>query len=135
MSYGNYNGLHISRAIISENLAKVELAQGAASLATASTSNLGGALTFTSRAPDDDFGGQVALTGGSESMFRGYARLETGILPTGGKASISYVNQSQDKWKGTGPQKSEQINVSFEQPIGPGVLSGFYNWSDRKSVV
>ena len=32
MSYGNYNGLHISRAIISENLAKVELAQGAASL-------------------------------------------------------------------------------------------------------
>ncbi len=134
MSYGNYNGLHISRAIISENLAKVELAQGAASLSTASTSNLGGALTFTSRAPEDDFGGQIALTGGSENMFRGYARLETGLLPTGGKASISYVNQSQDKWKGEGPQESEQINFRFEQPIGPGVLSGFYNWSKRRET-
>ena len=75
MSYGNYNGLHISRAIISENLGRVELAQGAASLATASTSNLGGALTFFSRAPSDDFGGEIALTAGSENMLRGYARL------------------------------------------------------------
>src|SRR5262245_59371040 len=38
MSYGNYNGLHISRAIISENIARTELALGAASLSTASTS-------------------------------------------------------------------------------------------------
>ena len=134
MSYGNYNGLHISRAIISEDLAKVELAQGAASLSTASTSNLGGALTFTSRAPSDDFGGQIALTGGSDSMFRGYARLETGLLPTGGKAALSYVNHTQDKWKGSGPQKAEQINFRFEQPIGPGVLSGFYNWSKRRET-
>lgn len=134
MSYGNYNGLHISRAIISENLDRVELAQGSAGLATASSSNLGGALTFFSRAPDDNFGGQVALTGGSESMFRGYARLETGLLPTGGKASISYVNSTQDKWKQGGEQKSEQINLRFEQPIGPGTLSGFYNWSQRRET-
>ena len=134
MSYGNYNGLHISRAIISENLSKVELAQGAASLSTASTSNIGGAVTFTSRAPEDDFGGQIALTGGSENMFRGYARLETGVLPTGGKASISYVDHTQDKWKGEGPQESEQINFRFEQPVGPGVLSGFYNWSKRRET-
>ncbi len=134
MSYGNYNGLHISRAIISENIGKVELAQGAASLSTASTSNLGGALTFTSRAPEDEFGGQIALTGGTENMFRGYARLESGVLPTGGKASISYANHTQDKWKGDGPQKSEQINVAFEQPIGPGVLSGFYDWSKRRET-
>lgn len=132
MSYGNYNGLHISRAIISENIGKVELAQGAASLSTASTSNLGGALEFFSRAPEDDFGGQIALTGGTENMFRGYARLETGVLPTGGKAAISYVNHNQDKWKGDGEQKNQQVNVSFEQPIGPGVLSGYYNWSERR---
>ena len=135
MSYGNYNGLHISRAIISENLGRVELAQGAASLSTASTSNLGGALTFFSRAPSNDFGGEIALTGGSESMLRGYARLETGVIDmTGGKASISYVNHTQDKWKQGGKQKNEQINVSFEQPIGPGVLSGFYDWSERRET-
>ncbi len=133
MSYGNYNGLHISRAIISENLSRVELAQGSAALSTASSSNLGGALTFTSRAPSDAFGAEVALTGGSESMFRGYARLETGeIAGLGGKASISYVNSTQDKWKQGGEQKNEQVNVRFEQPLGPGVLSGFYNSSKRR---
>lgn len=136
MSYGNYNGLHISRAVISENLARVELAQGAASLSTASTSNLGGALTFTSRGPADEFGGEIALTAGSESMFRGYARLETGAIDAlmGGKAYISYANQEQDKWKGDGPQKLEQFNAGFEQPIGPGVLSGYYNWSQRRET-
>ncbi|MDP3495926.1 MAG: TonB-dependent receptor [Hyphomonadaceae bacterium] len=136
MSYGNYNGLHISRAIISENLSKVELAQGAASLATASTSNLGGALTFTSRGPSDMFGGEVALTAGSDSMFRGYARLDTGAIEAigGGKAYISYANQEMDKWKGAGPQKLEQANIGFEQPIGPGVLSGYYDWSERRET-
>jgi len=136
MSYGNYNGLHISRAIISENLGSVELAQGSASLATASTSNLGGALAFTSRGPADDFGGEIALTGGSENMFRGYARLESGAIDAigGGKAYISYGNQEQDKWKGNGPQKLEQFNVGFEQPVGPGVLSGFYDWSKRRET-
>jgi iron complex outermembrane receptor protein len=136
MSYGNYNGLHISRAIISENLAKVELAQGAAALSTASSSNLGGALTFTSRAPGDDFGGVIALTGGSDKMFRGYARLDTGAIDAigGGKASLSYVNHSQEKWKQGGDQRTEQINFRFEQPIGPGVLSGFYNTSRRRET-
>jgi iron complex outermembrane receptor protein len=136
MSYGNYNGLHISRAIISENIARVELAQGAASLSTASTSNLGGALTFFSRAPQDAFGGQIALTGGSDETFRGYARLETGVLPwTGGKASLSYVDHTQNKWKGTkGEQKYEQTHFRFEQPLGPGVLSGFYTYSERREA-
>src|SRR3954467_15730625 len=46
MSYGNNNGLHISRAVSSENIGSVILAQGAGSLATASTSNLGGTLEF-----------------------------------------------------------------------------------------
>lgn len=136
MSYGNYNGLHISRAVISENLGSVELAQGSASLSTASTSNLGGALAFTSRGPSDDFGGEIALTGGSENMFRGYARLETGAIDAlmGAKAYISYVTHDQDKWKGSGPQKTEQANAGFELPVGPGVVSGYYNWSQRRET-
>src|SRR5207237_9708960 len=48
MSYDNHNGLHISRPISSEDLGKVELAQGSGGLDTASNSNLGGTLKFTS---------------------------------------------------------------------------------------
>ncbi|MDZ4762286.1 MAG: TonB-dependent receptor [Alphaproteobacteria bacterium] len=133
MSYGNFNGLHISRAIISENIDRVELAQGAASVSTASTSNLGGSLEFFSRAPEDDFGGMVQVTGGSENTLRGYARIESGVIAgLGGKASLSYVNSSLDKWKGDGEQNHQQANFRFEQPLPVGVLSGFYNWSERR---
>jgi iron complex outermembrane receptor protein len=133
MSYGNYNGLHISRAIISENIDRVELSQGAAGLSTASSSNLGGALQFFSRAPSQEMGGTVQATAGSESMFRGFLRYDTGVIPgIEGRASISYANSGQDKWKGGGEQNHEQWNFRFEQPIGPGVLSGFYDWSKRR---
>ncbi|MEP7210322.1 MAG: TonB-dependent receptor, partial [Alphaproteobacteria bacterium] len=133
MSYGNYNGLHISRAEISENIDKVELAQGAAALSTASASNLGGALQFFSRKPSDMFGGEVSLTGGSENTQREYVRLDSGVIPgLGGKAYLSFLNSDLDKWKGDGEQKQQQVNFRFEQPIGPGVLSGFYNWSKRR---
>jgi iron complex outermembrane receptor protein len=67
MSYGNYNGLHISRAVTSEDLGKVELAQGAGSLSTASTSNLGGTLQFFTRDPSSEFHVQTNATVGSDS--------------------------------------------------------------------
>lgn len=47
MSYGVTNGLHITRAIISENLGSVEIAQGAGALGTASNTNLGGTARVT----------------------------------------------------------------------------------------
>jgi iron complex outermembrane receptor protein len=132
MSYGNFNGLHISRAIAGEDLGRVELAQGAGSLATASTSNLGGTLKFFSRDPADTFGVQLAGAAGSNSMFRGFIRLETGELPTGARAYISYADQKTDKWKGQGEQKQQQIDFKIVQPIGEAKLSAFVDWSKRR---
>jgi iron complex outermembrane recepter protein len=135
MSYGNYNGLHSSRAIIAENIERVELAQGAALLSTASSSNIGGALQFFSRAPADEFGGLIQLTAGDEETLRGVARIESGVIPgLGGKAALTYANSTMEKWKQGGEQRHEQINFRFEQPAGPGVLSGFYNWSKRRET-
>ena len=132
MSYGNFNGLHISRAISSEDLGGVELAQGAGSLETASTSNLGGTLKFTSRTPSDTFGVLVSLTGGSYSTYRGFVRVDTGVLPTGGRAYLSYTNQDAEKWKGQGKQKQQQLDFKFVQPIGDFTLTGLYDWSKRR---
>ncbi len=133
MSYGNHNGLHISRAISSENIANAVLSQGAGTLETASASNLGGTLAFFSIDPATEFGAKVALTGGSESDQRGFARFETGELGGAGtRAYLSYTNQQTDKWKGLGEQKQEQINFKIVQPIGEGRLSAFYNYSDRQ---
>jgi iron complex outermembrane receptor protein len=132
MSYGNFNGLHISRAIASEDIGGVELAQGAGSLATASTSNLGGSLKFSIRAPSDKFGIFAAATYGSDNTWRGFVRLETGELPTGARAYLSYADQHADKWKGDGEQKQQQVDFKFVQPIGEATLTGFYDWSRRR---
>ncbi|WP_147461204.1 TonB-dependent receptor plug domain-containing protein, partial [Pseudomonas savastanoi] len=48
MSFGNFNGLSITRAIIAENIAASEVAPGIGSLGTASNSDLGGTIQFTS---------------------------------------------------------------------------------------
>jgi iron complex outermembrane receptor protein len=132
MSYGNHNGLHISRAIMSEDLGGVELAQGSGSLTTASSSNLGGTLKFASRDPAATFGVFVAGTAGSDNMYRGFVRVETGELPTGARAYLSYAKQDADKWKGDGVQKQQQIDFKIVQPIGEGKITAFYDWSQRR---
>lgn len=132
MTYGNHNGLHISRAIASENVGAVELAQGAGALDTASASNLGGTLKYVSRDPSHEFGGLAAVTGGTEATWRGFLRLESGDLPTGARAYLSYSYNKADKWKGDGEQRHQQVNFKAVQPIGQGSLTGWVNWSKRR---
>ncbi|MBA3942331.1 MAG: TonB-dependent receptor [Sphingopyxis sp.] len=133
MSYGNHNGLHISRAIISENVGRVEVAQGAGALAAASSSNLGGTIEFFSRAPAQEFGVEVAGTYGSDDNKRVFARLDSGELFAGGtRLSLSYAWQDADKWKGDGVQRQHQVNARIVQPAGDGEFFGFVNYSDRR---
>jgi iron complex outermembrane recepter protein len=133
MSYGNHNGLHISRAVIPENVARVEVSQGAGAIQTASSSNLGGTLRFIGRNPDEDFGGLVNLTYGSDNLRRVYARVDSGALDAigGGAASLSFAATRADKWKGVGEQNQDQINFKYVQPIGAAKVTFVYNWSDR----
>jgi len=77
-AYNNYNGLSISRALISENLGRAELATGIAGLAIPSTSNLGGAVTYFSSDPRKDMGITANGSVGSERAKRGYLRFDTG---------------------------------------------------------
>ncbi|MBC7504696.1 MAG: TonB-dependent receptor plug domain-containing protein, partial [Sandarakinorhabdus sp.] len=107
MSYGNTNGLHISRAIIADNIGNVRVSQGAGALGTASTSNLGGTIEFTSRDPGKNLSVAGNITYGSQDTIRGYAALDTGDLG-GLRASISYAYLDAKKWKGVGTQRSHQ---------------------------
>ncbi|MDC7675610.1 TonB-dependent receptor [Asticcacaulis machinosus] len=134
MSYGNHNGLHISRAITNEDVARVELTQGAGSLSTASTSNLGGTLQFFSRDPSSVMGGEVAGTVGSEAMHRLYGRFETGEIAqlNNLRAYVSVADQKTDKWKGGSEQKQRQFSAKAVMPIGEGEITGFFNRSERR---
>jgi iron complex outermembrane receptor protein len=134
MSYGNNNGLHISRAIASENISRVNLSQGSGSLGVASTSNLGGTVQFYSADPESKMGARLDQTMGSSSMSRTYVRLDSGLLESGTKGYFSYANQSAQKWKGRGPQKQEQFNSKLVHMFGDSKVSAFLNTSDRTEI-
>lgn len=132
MTYGNHNGLHISRAIAGENVGQAELAQGAGALGVASVSDLGGSLQFRSREPAAEFGGLAAATGGSSDTYRGFLRVESGELASGARGYLSYSHNTAGKWKGEGEQRQTQVNFKAIQPIGKGSLTGWVNWSTRQ---
>ena len=134
MSYGNHNGLHISRAIASENIGRVQLSQGTGALDTASTSNLGGTMQFYSVDPDDQFGATVAQTFGSNASRRTFLKLDTGRLGDAGKLYLSVNDQKSEKWRGAGEHRQQQANLKYVQFIGDSKLSAFLNYSDRQEV-
>jgi iron complex outermembrane receptor protein len=135
MSYGNHNGLHVSRAIPGENVARVILSQGAGALSTASSNNLGGTIEFFSVDPAREFDGRLELTGGSDSARRIFGRIESGELGSAGtRFYLSAVDGTTEKWKGAGDQDQRMANLKIVQPIGALTFTGYYNWSDRAEI-
>jgi iron complex outermembrane receptor protein len=132
MSYGNSNGLHISRAIIADNIALTRVSQGAGALGTASSSNLGGTIEFQSRDPGTDFGLSVNGTYGSSDTVRAFARLDSGLLGNV-RASISYAYLNAGKWKGDGDQRQHQVNAKAVFDLSDSTnITAFVNFSDRR---
>jgi iron complex outermembrane receptor protein len=137
MSYGNWNGLHISRAITDENVGRVVLSQGTGALETASTSNLGGTLQFYSADPSDKRSVTLNQSFGSFNAYRTFARFESGLLPGHTKFYLSGAYQLTDKWRGQGQigQNYWQLNGKLVHYVGnSGVLSVFADVSDRREV-
>jgi iron complex outermembrane recepter protein len=134
MTYGNHNGLHISRAVPTELVRRVVLSQGTGALDTASLSNLGGAVEFYSADPADQFTVTAAQMFGSDSARRSYAQLDSGQLGTGARAYLAVVDASMEKWKGAGDQRTRMYTFKAVQPLGGGNLTAYYNYSDRAEI-
>lgn len=122
MGYGVTDGLQVTRAITSENLATVELAQGAGALGTASNTNLGGTVQFYSADPDMKPGVRFNQVMGSDSTKRTFVRADSGDYH-GFSMYVSFDHADTDKWKGYGDQKSNQAN-----------LKALYQWGDGNRV-
>ncbi|MDB5455647.1 MAG: tonB-dependent Receptor Plug domain protein [Caulobacter sp.] len=130
-SYGNYNGLSVQRAVLSEVVGKVILSSGAGALGTASTSNLGGAIeTFTSD-PRAERGGEFAQLVGSYDASRTYLRLDSGVFGDGNSAYIAYAHQDAKAWDFNGKQGGDQANLKFIHDGSRGKLTFFLDYSDK----
>ena len=130
-AYNNYNGLTISRALISENLGRADLATGIAGLSIPSTSNLGGALIYTSRNPARDMGFTASQSLGSENTQRSFLRLETGEHG-GFSAYVSAQYSEQDLFVNQ-PQYNtswgKQLNAKAIYDFGRGRITAFADLS------
>jgi len=129
-NYANSNGLHVSRAMIVENLGVLELSQGGGTLDTASTSNLGGTIRIVSDEPGYEQRIRLDQTLGSDHATRTYARLDTGDF-RGWRSFISAVHHDTDKWKGFGPQRQSQVNLKTTREFGSAVFTAYYNATRR----
>jgi iron complex outermembrane receptor protein len=126
-AYNNYNGLTISRALISENLGRADLATGIAGLSIPSTSNLGGALIYTSSDPKKDMGLSVNGTLGSEDTARTFVRFDTGEHG-GFSAYLSGHYAQQDLFVNQGAYNKstgKQFNGKAQYRFGDNVITAF----------
>ncbi|MBT2187986.1 TonB-dependent receptor [Sphingobium nicotianae] len=131
MSYGNMNGLHISRAISPENIGVVRVSQGAGSIGTQSTNNLGGTVETFSMDPADSFKAQGNLTYGSNETWRGFARVNMGVAD-GIRGFVSYAYGATNKYRGSGTQDQHMANAKIVVPAGAATLDGWLSYSDRR---
>ncbi|WP_415567442.1 TonB-dependent receptor [Komagataeibacter saccharivorans] len=130
-SYGNFNGLSPQRAAISENIGSASVATGSGALGTASTSNLGGSLQFTTQDPLHKAGGQLSQTFGSWSTFRTFARVDTGDFGNGNSAYVSWARQDARAWDFAGHQGGNQVNAKFVHQGSKDKITAFFDWSDK----
>lgn len=153
MSYGNFNGLGVGRAIDSENLQDATVTQGSGALGTASSNNLGGVVQYTSSDPRNDAGFTLRQMAGMANARRSFGRYDTGLkgdLSAGSawKAFLSYSRLDTDKWKGSyerhspearsligaaggGEQWQDQVNAKIQVFAGRHRFTAFYDFSDR----
>lgn len=131
MTYGNHNGLHISRVVSPENIGSVKVSQGAGSIGTQSTNNLGGTVESFSMKPLDRFAAQANATYGSDETIRGFARINFGTAE-GVRAFVSYGYGTTDKYKGQGKQDQHMVNAKLVVPVGEGEFDAWFSYSDRR---
>lgn len=129
--YGNWNGLSVSRAVTSENVARVQFASGAAGLGVASTSNLGGAVETFSADPSADRGGVFSETLGSYNTNRTYLRLDTGDFGNGNAAYVSILHHDAKAWDFNGHQKDDQLNAKFVHTGERGKLTAYLDYQTK----
>ena len=156
MSYGNFNGLGIGRAIDPDNLGGATVLQGSGALGTSSTNNLGGVVQYTSAEPFSKRTISLSQMVGEANTRRTAGRFDTGLLTLGANSGfdgfVSLSRIDNDKWKGSGVRASpaadvlfgsrgglfgvgqtwqDQLNVKAQYFNGPHRVVAYYGLSDR----
>ena len=135
-AYNNYNGLTVSRALISDNLGRADLATGIAGLSIPSTSNLGGALSYTSSAPHQQMGAAGSQTFGTSDGRRSFLRLDSGEY-AGFSAYLSGQYSEQNLFVKQAAYKTsygKQLNGKVQYQFDGGMITAFGDYSQTNQA-
>lgn len=130
--YFTYNGLKSQAAIAPENIASMDISQGAGAVDAPGTTNLGGQISMVSSNPLQKAGARVSQSFGSWNAYHTFVRVDSGNLNrTGTRFYVSYVRNDTDKWKGAGYQFEQNVNAKLVQPLkNNSELSFFFDWNN-----
>lgn len=102
------------RFIESSNVARINVSQSAGDIGAPSRFALGGFVDFITADPRNDLGVTFEGGVGSDSFWRGYARIDTGEILPGVTSYVSYSHQQNDIWAGPKSRHSRKDHVEFK---------------------
>src|SRR6185503_19135086 len=112
---GNY-ALFTNQMLDPELVDRVDVNLGTTDVDSPTASATGGTVAYRTRRPQDGFGGQALVSGGTDSYLRGFLRVDTGEFgPWGTKAFVALSHQEYDKFKGPGDLQKDQFNAMVRQ--------------------
>ncbi len=134
-------GAPAQKFILSEDLARIQVNQGTADVASPASAALGGTIAYVSRDPAEESGGLVRGTFGSFDSQRYFARYDTGKLFGNTRAYVSVANLEAPLWphQGSTPAAIEQFAIEGKSVSDFGPLTvtvyGSFNDSDDDPII
>lgn len=118
-----------------ENVAGIDLCRGALQANQGlGFSNAAGALDIRLLPPQSQFGGQISQGFGSDGFHRTFARIDSGLLPTGTAFFVSGSLAEADKWKGAGGARRDNVEAGISQSFGDRVDVKIYaSYNNQKA--
>lgn len=102
------------RFIESSNIARINVSQSAGDIGAPSRFALGGFVDFITADPRRTFGTTFEAGFGSDSYWRGFARLDSGEILPGLTSYVSASHQQNDVWAGPHSRGSDKDHVEFK---------------------
>lgn len=140
---GNY-AIYTNQQLEPELICSASVQTGATDVDSMTASATGGTINYTTCKPEDQMGGVVKLSGGSDNFRNGFFRFDTGKFgPWGTKLFVAYTGQSYDTWTRepnldpdiNAQLRKNQYNARLYQDLGDNgsFLSLSAHWNENRN--
>ncbi|QEH96995.1 TonB-dependent receptor [Gluconobacter thailandicus] len=111
--------MFIQYYIDTNNISSESMTPGSISVEDPLTSAAGGALSITTRAPAQKFGGTISGSYGTFNSFRQFLRVDSGEIGHSGVTSyLSLSHTRSDAWRGSGNSDRKHLDFQIRKTIG-----------------